>query len=360
MHKILIQLLALLFKLIQLMLKSKSDLIMENIELRQQLATYQAKKAKPKNITDVTRSFLVALGQVWSKWTEILVIVKPETVINWQKKRFKNYWAKKSSKSRKPGRPPMKQEIRELVKKMAIENPNWGAPRIYSEILMLGYTKKELSQRTVSRYIRKIRSNNPITKRKRQLWKTFLHNHREHIMAMDFFTVPTVGLKVLYVFFIIDHATRKIVHFNVTENPTAEWVKQQLRDAFPFNEAPKYLIFDRDSIFKAVKPFIKDTLGIKPKIISYYMPWQNGTAERYVLSARVEMLEYAVILNESHLKSLMSEYVTYYNHERCHLSLDRDTPVGRDIMERTSKSAKVISLPRLGGLHHKYEWRNAA
>ncbi len=355
MCKTLIQLLALSFKLIQLTLKSKSDLIMENIELRQQLATYQAKKAKPKNITDVTRSFLVALRQAWSKWAEVLVIVKPKTVINWQKKRFKNYWAKKSSKNRKPGRPPMKQEIRELVEKMAIENPNWGAPRIYSEILMLGYTKREVSQRTVSRYIRKIRSNDPITKRKRQLWKTFLHNHREHIMAMDFFTVPTDGLKVLYVFFIIDHATRKIVHFNVTGNPTAEWVKQQLREAYPFNETPKYLIFDRDSIFKAVKPFIKDILGIKPKVIAYFAAWQ-----RYVLSARVEMLEYAVVLNESHLKSLMSEYVTYYNHERCHLSLDRNTPIGRDIMEHTSKSAKVISLPRLGGLHHKYEWRNAA
>ena len=167
---------------------------------------------------------------------------------------------------------------------MALENLSWGSPRIYSELLKLVYTKIQVSQRTVSRYLKKIRPDDPDnTRKKRQLWKTFLKNHREYIMAMDFFTVPTVSFKILYVYFIIDHARRKIVHFNVTEHPTADWVIQQLKNAFPFESSPKYLIFDRDSIFSArVKQFIKD-MGTRAKVTGYKCPWQNGVAERYVL-----------------------------------------------------------------------------
>jgi len=173
---------------------------------------------------------------------DALIIVKPETVIDWQHKRFKKYWAKKSVRSNKLGRPSIKLEIRELVIRMATENFIWGAPRIYSELLKLGYTEKQFSQRTVSRYLKKIRPDDPDnTKRKQQQWKTFLKNHREYIMGMDFFTVPTISFKILYVFFIIDHARRKIVHFNITGHPTSEWVIQQLRNAFPFESAPKYL-----------------------------------------------------------------------------------------------------------------------
>jgi len=213
-----------------------------------------------------------------------LIIVKPETVIYWQQRRFKKYWATKSAKKNQLGRPSVKVEIRKLIRRMASENLNWGAPRIYSELLMLGYTKKQISQRTVSRYLKKIRVDDPGNiKKKRQQWKTFLENHREHIMAMDFFTVPTISFKILYVYFIIDHARRKIVHVNVTEHPTAEWVIQQLKDAFPFESSPQYLIFDRDSIFSAwVKQFIKD-MGTRAKVTGYKCPWQNGVAERYVL-----------------------------------------------------------------------------
>ena len=357
MYKALIQILSFQIMIIQLLLKSKDDLALEIIELRQQLMTFKAKKVKPKNITDVTRSVLVALKACWSKWKECLVIVKPETVIDWEKRRFKKYWTKLSNKNKKLGRPSIKQEIKELIKRMATENLNWGAPRILSELYKLGYTKKQVSQRTVSRYLKKIRPNDPDkTKKKRQLWRTFLLNHREQIMAMDFFTIPTISFKILYVYFIIDHARRRIIYVNVTENPTSEWVKQQLKQAFPFDEQPKYLIFDRDSIFKGVRQFIKGILDIKPKITGYQCPWQNGVAERYVLSARKEMLNHMLIFNESQVRDLMRKYVEYYNNERCHLSVGRDSPNGRKILRKPTESAKVVSFPRLGGLHHVYMW----
>ncbi len=325
------------------------------------MGTYRAKREKPKTRTDLTRSFLVALNKTWSKWRDALIIVKPETVIDWQKRRFKKFWTKKSVKNKKPGRPSITPEIREVIKKMATENFSWGAPRIFSEILKLGYTEKDVSQRTVSRYIKKIRSNDAGTDKKWQQWKTFLKNHREYILAMDFFTVPTVSFKILYVFFIIYHARRQVVHFNVTEHPTSQRVKQQLREAIPCDTKKRYLIFDRDSIFSAaVKAFIKNIINIKPKVTSYRSPWQNGVAERYILSARDELLHHVVIFTEEQLWHQMKEYIEYYNSDRCHLSVGRDSPNGREAQMKPSESAKVVSLPRLGGLHHKYEWRDAA
>ena len=205
MYRVLIQLLIFQFRIIRILFKSKDDLVLETIELRQQLAAYLSKNENPKNITDVTRSLLIALKRTWSKWVDALIIVKPETVIYWQQKRFKKYWAEKSAKKNKPGRPSIKLEICELITRMASENLSWGAPRIYSELLMLGYTKKQVSQRTVSRYLKKIRVDDPDNiKKKKQQWKIFLKNHREYIMAMDFFTVPTISFKILYVYFISD------------------------------------------------------------------------------------------------------------------------------------------------------------
>jgi len=170
-------------------------------------------------------------------------------------------------------------------------------------------------------------------------------NHRQYIMGMDFFTVPTISFKILYIFFVIDHARRKIVHLNVTENPTAEWVVQQLKNAFPFDSASKYLIFDRDSIFSVrVKQFIKD-MGVKPKVISYKCPWQNGVAERFVLSVRNDMLNQIIIFNEDQLRDFMNQYFKYYNNERCHLAICRDSPTGREIQNKPINSAEIIFYP---------------
>jgi len=194
------------------------------------------KKQKP-NISDIDRSFLVAVKNVFSKWKDSLAVVKPETVIGWHKRLFRSYW-KMISKRQNPGRRRIGREIINLIKLMSLEN-GWGASRIYSELLKLGFTKENLSQATVARYLKKLRLNDPES-RKAQSWKTFLHNHKDGILAMDFFTVPTVSFKIQYVFFIIHHGTRKIIHTNVTEHPTTQWVVQQFREVFDSEQPSRY------------------------------------------------------------------------------------------------------------------------
>ena len=190
---------------------------------------------------------------------------------------------------------------------------------------------------------------------------TFLRNHRDVVSAMDFFIVPTIKFQILFVFFVIDHKRRIIRHFNVTNHPSALWVIQQLRDAFPFNQISKYMIMDRDKIFsERVKGFFDRQLGIKPKVTSYKSPWQNGIAERFVLSARTDILKHVIVLNESQLRRLMKEYVEYYNNDRCHLSLGRDSPMGRDVEQKPFHPSAVKSISKLGGLQHKYEWKQTA
>jgi len=180
------------------------------------------------------------------------------------------------------------------------------------------------------------------------------------IIAFDFFTVPTVTFQLLYCFFVIEHGRRRILHLNVTRHPTADWVVQQLREAFP--EAPpyRYVILDRDSKFDAdVIAFLKAT-GLEPKRTSVQAPWQNGTAERWVGSARREILDHVIALNEPHLRRLMGEYVRYYHDDRIHDSLEKDTPNRRPVEQRPTTTATVISMPRLGGLHHRYSWQQTA
>jgi transposase InsO family protein len=177
---------------------------------------------------------------------------------------------------------------------------------------------------------------------------------------MDFFTVPTVSLRVLYVLFVIDHGRRRIVHFNVTSNPTSAWVIQQLREAFPYDTAPKHLIFDRDKIFSpAVVRFVR-AMGTKPSRTAYRCPWQNPVAERWIGSCRRELLEHVVVFGERHLVRLIRSYLEYYHGDRSHLGLGKDAPNRRAVTQRPSTTAKVVALPRVGGLHHRYEWRVAA
>ena len=225
---------------------------------------------------------------------------------------------------------------------MAQENPGWGAPRIHGELVKLGF---EVSERTVLRYLPK----RPPDPRKAQQWTTFLRNHREVIAAMDFFTVPTALFRLLYVFFVIHHGRRKILHFNVTYHPSVQWVIQQLREAFPFDRVPEYLLFDGDSIFsnqvvEAVKSF-----GIRPSRIAYRSPWQNGICERWIGNCRRELLDHVVVLNEDHLRRLLNGYITYYQKDRTHLTLEKDAPETRPVQKKPSPDAKLIALPRVGG-----------
>jgi len=190
---------------------------------------------------------------------------------------------------------------------------------------------------------------------------TFLQNHREVIVAFDFFTAPTVTFQLHYCFFfVIEHGRRKILHFNVTRHPTAEWVVQQLREAFPEAAAYRYLILDRDSKFDADVIALLKATGLKPKRTSVQAPWQNGLAERWVGSCRREMLDHVIALNEQHLRRLMRDYINYHHEDRTHDSLEKDTPNRRPVEQKPVANATVISMPRLSGLHHRYAWRQAA
>ena len=209
---------------------------------------------------------------------------------------------------------------------------------------------------TVARYLRRIRRRGNSDQR----WLTFLKNHREVIVAFDLFTVPTLTFQLLYCFFVIEHGRRRILHFNVTRHPTADWIVQQLREAFLDAVPYRYAIFDHDSKFDAdVMAFLK-AMGLEPKPTSVQAPWQNGVAERWVGSCRREILDHVIALNEQHLRRLVRDYVSYYHDDRIHDSLDKDTPNRRPVESKPSPSATVISSARLGGLHHRYSWREAA
>jgi transposase InsO family protein len=236
---------------------------------------------------------------------------------------------------------------------MAEENATWGAPRIHAELLKLGF---RVSERTVSRYMPKREASPDAIER----WKRFLRNHREGIAAMDLFTVPTASFRLLYMFFVIHHSRRQILHVNVTTNPGSDWIVQQLREAFPYDETPRFLIFDRDAtLSRSVIASVKG-MGIEPCRIAFRSPWQNGTAERWIGSARREMLDHVVILSERQLLRLLREYIAYHHDDRPHLGLGKETPSKRAVSSKPSGTARIVSLPRLGGLHHRYEWREAA
>ena len=235
-----------------------------------------------------------------------------------------------------------------LFHAMVVENPTWGAPRIHGELKMLGF---DISERTVLRWMRKAPRNYEPARQ----WMAFLSNHREAIAAMDFFTVPTLTFGVLHCFFVIAHDRRRILHCNATQHPTSAWVAQQLREAFPDDSAPDYLIFDRGANFNEEVVNTIKSFGIQPKRTSFRSPWQNGVAERWVQNGRRDLLDHVIVLNEPHLKRLMTEYIRYYHEDRTHLALAKNTPAGREEENHRDASCRVVSVPRLGGLHHRYD-----
>lgn len=335
---------------IRVFFRSRGDTALEVLALRQQVAVLKRKRPRPP-LNSLDRLFWSTLRRFWLGWTDVLLIVKPETVVAWHRAGFRLYWRWRSRP--RGGRPKITYEIRQLIRRMAEENASWGAPKIHGEILKLGF---EISERTVARYLRRIRRRGDPGKR----WLTFLQNHREVIVAFDFFAVPTITFKLLYCFFVIEHGRRRILHFNVTRHPTPEWVIQQLREAFPEAGPYRYVIFDHDSKFDAdLIAFLKAT-GLKPKRTSVQAPWQNGVAERWVGSCRREILDHVIALNEQHLRRLLRDYVSYYEQDRIHDSLGKDAPNRRPAEQRLTATATVTSLPRLGGLHHRYAWREAA
>ncbi len=330
--------------------RTREQLLIENLALRQQVATLKKERPRPV-LDDVDRAFWVALRASWPGWASRLVIVNPDTVAKWNRDRFRRYWAKISQQQQGPGRPRVDAEIRRLIRTMARDG--WGAPRIHGELIKLGFVVSEI---TVSRYM----PRRPADPGQLKRWIAFLRNHKDAIAAMDFFTVPTASFRLLYGFFVIEHGRRHILHFNATCNPTATWVIQQLGEGFPYDTAPKYLIFDRDALFSPAVVTVVKSMGMKPRRIAYRIPWQNGLAERWVGSCRRELLDHIVVFGQRHLVRLVRSYISYHHEDRCHLGLAKDTPDKRTVTARPSGKAKVVALPRVGGFHHRYEWREAA
>ena len=325
---------------------SRRDLLLENLALRQQLIILKRTHPRPRiNVSD--KLFWVLLRRFWPDRRLALIFVQPETVVRWHRAGFKLYWGWLSRHRTRAGRKCVSMELRELIFRMVAENPTWGAPRIHGELRMLGF---DISERTVLRWMRKA----PRRPEPAKQWTTFLSNHREAIAAMDFFTVPTLTFGVLYCFFVIAHDRRRILGCSVTKHPTSVWVIQQLRKAFPYDLVPGYLIFDRamnfnEEVIDTVKSF-----GIQPKRTSLRSPWQNGVAERWIGNCRRDLIDHVIVVNERHLKRLMNEYINYYHEDRTHLALEKRTPAGRHRANNPDAGSRVVSMPRLGGLHHRY------
>ena len=306
---------------------------------------------RPKLCT-TDRLLWIALARVWAGWRQALIIVSPDTVLRWQRRRFREYWTKLSARPT-GGRPTVEAELRALITRMASANPLWGAPRIHGELLKLGLN---VAERTVSRLMSKRRL------RPSQTWRTFLDNHVRDVVALDFFTVPTAGLRVLFVLVVLAHHRRRVVHFNVTEHPTAHWTAQQLIDAFPDDSGPSYLLRDRDQIYgEHFRRRVKG-MSIEEVVIAPHSPWQNAFAERLIGSIRRECLNHVLVLGERHLRRILTGYFAYYHQARTHLALAKDAPDVRPV--EPASAGRIVQLPEVGGLHHRYlrqaAWANTA
>src|SRR6266436_895686 len=319
--------------------KSKNGLAAENAALRHQLIVLQRRVRGRVQLTNGDRLFLVTLYRWFPSVLRAITIVRPETLVRWHRAGFRRCWRWKSRSL--GGRPQVETELRVLIRRMSIENPLWGAPRIHGELLKLGF---EVAQSSVAKYM--VKRRGPPS----QGWRTFLHNHAPDIAAMDLFVVPTIGFDLLYAFVIVRLGRRDLVRINVTANLTADWVARQITEAFPWNEAPRCMIRDRDRIYGAVVTRRLRAMGIRDKPTAPASPWQNGFAERLIGSIRRECLDHIIVLGEAHLRQILQSYARYYNEIRTHRSLDKDAPVTRQIQRIGSIKSHAI----LGGLHHHY------
>jgi len=318
------------------------SLRVENVVLRHQLAIYRRTVKRP-SIRPEDRIFWCWLSRCWARWRELLVFVQPETVIAWQRKRFRDHWARMSRAGR-PGRPPISKEICELIRKISGANPLWGTPRIVGELGKLGVN---VAKSTVDKY--RVRSR----KAPSPTWKAFLKNHVNDLVSIDFFIVPSIRFKLLFVLVVLAHSRRRVLHFNVTENPTAQWTAQQIIEAFPWNSAPKYLLRDRDAIYGGAFQKRLHGMGIKEVLSAPRSPWQNPFVERLIGTLRRDCLDHVIVVNDRHLKRIVGRYLDYYHDWRTHLSLSMDTPNRRSVHQ--PDWGRVVAFPELGGLHHHYE-----
>jgi putative transposase len=338
--------------LARLALTSRAQLAAENLFLRKQLALYQERCVKPRRPDPATRVILVLLSCLL-EWRSILTVVQPDTLIRWHRQGWRLLWRWKS----RPGRPPIPRDLQRLIVSMAQANPTWGEERIANELrLKLGLT---VSPRTVGRYLRTLRPRRG--GQRSQRWATFVRNHAHAVVACDFFTTVTVRFRILYVFVVLEVGTRRILHWNVTEHPTAEWTIQQFRAVITPETSHRFVLHDRDSIYAATVDRAIASMGRHVPKTPVRTPQANAFCERLIGTMRRECLDWLIPIHEGHLRSILREWVTHYNQGRPHASLGPGIPdplpernqlvsTGHRLAEHT----EVIATPILGGLHHEY------
>jgi transposase InsO family protein len=314
---------------------------LEILALRHQIAVLQRSVKRPK-LSSADRLLWAGLCSVWRDWQSGIHIVQASTVVGWHRKGFRLFWTWKVGHG-KAGRPTVPSDVRELIRTMSRQNPLWGAPKIHGELLKLGI---EIGETSVSKYM--IRRRRPPS----QTWKAFLTNHINSIVSVDFFTVPTIRFQILYVFLVLAHDRRRIVHFAVTAHPTAEWTAQQLREAFPWESAPRYLLPDRDRIFGEDFVAQVKAMGIKQVLSAPRSSWQRAYVERVIGTIRRECLDHMIVCNERCLYQHLRSFFDYYHRSRTHLALEKDSPEPRPI--QPPEAGRIIAIPQVGGLHHRY------
>jgi transposase InsO family protein len=311
----------------------------EILYLRQQLIVLKRTAPARPRLKATDRLIFILLYRLFLSVIDASIIFKPETLLRWHRTGFRLFWRWKSR--RRAGRPAVLADFRSLVRRISRDNPLWGAPRIHGELLKLGI---EIAQSTVAKYM--VRRRGPPS----QGWKTFLRNHAPHIAVIDMFVVPTIGFKLLYGLAILHLERRRLVWTNVTTNPTAEWIARQITEAFPWDQAPRYLIRDRDASYGHAVTRRLAAMGIRDRPTAPHSPWQNGHIERFIGSIRRECLDHVVIMGEAQLRRILRSYAVYYNRVRTHLALAKDAPLGRPVQATGS----IVAIRFLGGLHHQY------
>ena len=323
-------------------LRSRAELELENLVLRHQIEILRRSAPKRTRLIRADRFVFTLLFRLWPKIAQSIRIVHPKTLVRWHREGFRIYWRWKSRL--RGGRPKASGEIRALIRQICSDNPLWGAPRIHGELLKLGF---ESCQSTVSKYMLR-RPTDPS-----QSWKAFLHNHIYCTASVDFLVVPTITFNILFVLVVLSHERRRVVHFGITANPTAEWAARQVTEAFPWDEAPKFLIRDRDRTFGLVFRKRLAAMAITDVPTAPRSPWQNGYVERLIGSIRRECLDHVIALNDRQLRRVLKSYFAYYNRTRTHLALDKDAPEPRS--PANANDGPIVAIPEVGGLHHRYE-----
>jgi putative transposase len=333
-----------LLSLLSFRFRGRASLELELIALRHQVTVLRRQRPGRPRLFSANRLLWVWLYRIWPQGLDAMVLVKPATVVEWHRKGFRLYWRRRS----RLGRPKIRREIRELVRKMSLANPLWGAPRIHGELLKLGI---DVSQATVGRYF-PWRPKVPS-----QTWRSFLHNHMHDTAAVDMFVVVTARFQLLYALLVLGHERRKVIHFDVTQNPTQVWLARQINEAFPWDTAPRYLLRDRDTSYGQVFRNRLEAMAIEEVVTAPRSPWQNAYVERIIGSIRRECLDHVIVFDERHLRRVLSAYFEYHHHSRTHLSLAKDCPEPRLI--QPPSTGTVVAFPQVGGLHHRYERRAA-